>query len=102
MKAKALQLPSVREKLDLPILKDYATITPFLVLAGRAQDPSLATFAEEESLQVAVVEMEVIEKILVTEDPVKLRELAVKYFSEKCGDESLITPADTHLVKEGQ
>ncbi len=104
MKAQALEFPAVREMLDLPILKDTETVNAILVLAGRAQDPSLEAYATKESLPVAIVEMEGIEKILKTQDPGELRELADQYFHDlkTFGNQSLMVAPDQGLVKEGQ
>lgn len=104
MKAKALEQPELLEKLDIPSLSDKETITPLLVLVGREQDSTLGEFSREESLPVVLIDMELIGKILVTEDPGMLRALADKYFQNiaASGDVSANSPQGQGIVKEGQ
>jgi len=101
----AIAHAALLEKLEIPTLTDKEIITPLIVLCGREQDSTLAEFSAKESLPVVLVNMELIEKILVTEDPDELRALAEKYFQNiaACGDETASNPQNSQgLVKEGQ
>jgi hypothetical protein len=104
IKAKALELQEVREKLEIPSLNEKESIRPLMVLAGRQQDSTLAEFSKQESVPVIVVDMDLIEKILNTEDPDELRKLADTHFRDiaECGAIERAMPLENPPLTEGQ
>jgi hypothetical protein len=104
LKAKALEEPELLKELHIPLLNDKKIITPLMVLVGREQDPTLEEFSKESSLPVVLIDMELIGKILGTDNREELRKLADEYFQniKTCGEISSSPQADQGVVKEGQ
>lgn len=101
MKAKALQLPDLCQKVEVVSLINKE-VEPLMVLSGRDQDESLAQFSQEHFLPVVTIEMAMIDRILALADVDELRALAQKYFPRLAANRDGSSAASEEHLTEGK
>jgi hypothetical protein len=103
LKAKALQLPTIAEKLETVHLAGKH-VEPLLVICGRQQDPSLTQYSAEENLSVVPIDMATINRVLNLTDDGEIKALAQQYFAGLAGTvlETVAKPEEQATEKQGQ